>query len=276
MDKIENSTESGKDDDYTERPVSNITTVLVERARLRSNKEDAETAKYYTDAVAKIRKFDLMNEISTNLKESNPRLEFSIALYCDKINLSPTSPLCKRQGIMGMAWFGPAVPKNEKRYYIVSESKPYPIQESRADKLVFTTIYKSEVNEQTSKFEANLPLNIMCPEMMDQRLRISVYYSSSLTNGYVRIGMTTFTARECYYDCWKGKGQLTSIFEAPPFISMHLENNIRLQCEVIRCAKYPLLSSSLNLQYKKKLRRRSSTNLPVESTEYPVSQEYIF
>eukprot|EP01038_Epipyxis_sp_PR26KG_P010041 gene10041-13499_t len=91
---------------------------------------------------------------------------------------------------------GSSEPKNEKRTIKISQSEPYK-PTGRPPNYNFSHVYTSEVLEDTIDISPSLVPQVWCPDDMDCKIRLNVYYSSNLTSGKeVLLAGTTFSKRE--------------------------------------------------------------------------------
>lgn len=91
---------------------------------------------------------------------------------------------------------GPQVAKNERRRIKISQSAAYELS-GRPPSLLYDCIHESEIFDDNPDLTPAVMVEILCPEGYDSKIRVNVYYSSSLT-GYKDIVLagTTFGLRE--------------------------------------------------------------------------------
>jgi hypothetical protein len=137
-----------------------------------------------------------------------------LSLVCKGVDLSSTSPLVNNGFLSRVT--GGSIPRNVKKLIRVQKSEPFPpggrparcsnptfpLSLSNSSLLLsrsmlYDTIYESEPYEDVAVLMPSLLVEIRNPLDKDCKIRVNVYYSSSLTNGKeILLVATTFGFKE--------------------------------------------------------------------------------
>ncbi len=77
---------------------------------------------------------------------------------------------------------GPQTAKHEKRRIRLAQSAYFELN-GKPNSNLFEYISQSEVLEDSVDISSQILFEVICPEHMDCRIRLNVYYSSNLTSG---------------------------------------------------------------------------------------------
>ena len=117
--------------------------------------------------------------------EEERRFTLNLAITCRQLYIAAKSPLTAPgffNSLIGKTRRG----KGEKRQIRLFQSECYP-PGGRPVGLKWETIYESEVIESRTDLRPSLVANVSCPDTMDCKIRVYVYYISNLTSGKVTI-----------------------------------------------------------------------------------------